>query len=201
MELDCCLSLFNALLKVHFWSFFGSCFHCGNQIRRKRTFRLTENLQVTYNRLKFSQTMVKQKVNTISRRISTSKRDDKWLLSRLDHLWTNFFTDVTQVNPVFIGFGRFSKFRLGSIRLEKTTKRSYITITGMFKDEAIPVEVVDQTIAHELCHYAHGFSSPKPRLHKYPHEGGIIKKELKRRGLEYLIKAYGKWLREYRKTL
>src|SRR3989338_8156288 len=133
--------------------------------------------------------------------ISLSKRDDNWLLSRLDYLWTNFFSDVAQINPVSIGFGRYSKLRLGSVRLDRTTKKTFITLTGMFKDERIPVEVVDQTIAHELCHYAHGFSSPKPRLHKYPHEGGIIKKELKRRGLEYLIKAYGKWLREYRKTL
>lgn len=138
---------------------------------------------------------------SLSEIISTSKRDDLWLLSRLDYLWTNFFADVTQVNSVYIGFGRYSKFRLGSVRLERTSKKTFITITGMFKDETIPVEVVDQTIAHELCHYAHGFSSPKPRLHKYPHYGGIINKELRTRGLEYLIKAYAKWLREYRKSL
>ncbi len=151
---------------------------------------------------KFSrQTLHKMKKSSLSERISSSKRDDAWLLSRLDYLWSNFFADVTQINPVFIGFGRYSKYRLGSVRLEKTTKKTYITLTGMFKDERIPTEVVDQTIAHELCHYAHGFSSPKARLHKYPHYGGIINKELRSRGLEYLIKAYAKWLKDYRKSL
>ncbi|OGE30343.1 hypothetical protein A2631_01035 [Candidatus Daviesbacteria bacterium RIFCSPHIGHO2_01_FULL_44_29] len=133
--------------------------------------------------------------------ISLSKRDDNWLLSRLDYLWTNFFSDVAQINPVSIGFGRYSKLRLGSVRLDRTTKKTFITLTGMFKDERIPVEVVDQTIAHELCHYAHGFSSPKPRLHKYPHYGGVINKELRKRGLVNLIKAYAKWLKEYRESL
>lgn len=134
-------------------------------------------------------------------KISTSKRDDIWLLQRLEYLWSNYFSEVEQVNPVFIKFGRYSKLRLGSIRLDYTSKNSYITITGMFKDPKIPVEVVDHTIAHEMCHYTHGFSSSKPRLHKYPHHGGIIKKELQSRNLHKLVKAYAKWLREYRKTL
>lgn len=137
----------------------------------------------------------------LSKRLSQSGRDDVWLLQRLEYLWSNFFPDVEQINPVFIKFGRYSKYRLGSIRLEKTTKKSYITITGMFKDEWISTEVVDHTIAHELCHYAHGFSSPKPRLHKYPHHGGVINKELKIRGLGHLTKVYDKWLKAYRKKL
>lgn len=144
---------------------------------------------------------VKKSVNSASIRISTSKRDDVWVLSRLNYLWENYFSDVKQINPVFIHFGRYSKYRLGSIRLERTTKNSYITITGMFKDPNIPVEVVDHTIAHEMCHYTHGFSSPKPRLHKYPHHGGVIKKELQARNLHHLTKAYDLWLKEYRKTL
>lgn len=139
--------------------------------------------------------------NTLSKTISQSKRDDKWLLSRLDFLWENFFSDVKQVNPVFIRFGRFSRFRLGSIRLDRFSKHSFITITGMFKDPSIPVEVVDHTIAHELCHYTHGFSSPRVRLHKYPHHGGIIKRELEERGLGRLSKAYNDWLKTYRKNL
>lgn len=139
--------------------------------------------------------------NSTSIRISNSKRDDFWLLEKLNYLWDNYFPDVAQVNPVFIKFGRYSKYRLGSIRLERTTKKSYITITGMFKDENIPLEVVLHTIAHEMCHYTHGFSSPKPRLHKYPHHGGVIKKELALRSLEHLSAAYDKWLKQYRKSL
>lgn len=136
---------------------------------------------------------------TLSQCISQSPRDDKWLLSRLKYLWSNNFGEIVQVNPIVIGFGRYSKYRFGSVRYEKTIKTTYITLTGMFKDEKIPQEVVDQTIAHEICHYAHGFSSPKPRLHKYPHYGGIINKELRTRGLEHLVKAYAVWLKEYRK--
>lgn len=144
---------------------------------------------------------INSSANSASIRISTSLRDDAWLLTQLNYLWEKFFTDVNQVNPVFIKFGRYSKYRLGSIRLEKTTKNSYITITGMFKDPKIPEEVVLHTIAHEMCHYTHGFSSPKPRLHKYPHHGGVIKKELALRKLQHLSKAYHKWLEAYRKTL
>lgn len=129
------------------------------------------------------------------------KRDNAWLVSRLDYLWRNFFGDVKQENPVKIRFGRYSKYRLGSIRYSNSSKVSLITITGMFKKGSIPVEVVDQTIAHEMCHYAHGFSSPKTRLHKYPHHGGVINKELRSRNLDCLIKAYSKWVREYKKTL
>lgn len=71
----------------------------------------------------------------------------------------------------------------------------------MFKDLRIPQDVVDHTIAHELCHYAHGFSSPHPRLHKYPHEGGVIKREMEERGLGFLYQSYQKWVKIYRDEL
>lgn len=128
-------------------------------------------------------------------------RDDRWLLSRLDQLWSNYFTDTKQVNPVFIRFGRFARLRFGSIRLDPKNKKTDIIITAMFKDEQIPQEIIDHTIAHELCHYAHGFSSPHIRLHHYPHEGGVIKKEMEKRGLIYLFNAYKKWIKGYRKKL
>ncbi len=129
------------------------------------------------------------------------KRDNVWLISRLNSLWTNYFSDVEQGNPVIIKFGRYSKFRLGSIKLSKKTKKSYITITGMFKQKNIPSDVVDQTIAHELVHYAHGFSSFRPRLHQYPHAGGIVNKELRQRGMDHLLKSYRAWVLEYKKQL
>lgn len=128
-------------------------------------------------------------------------RNDIWLLSRLDYLWSNYFEDVPQVNKVFIRFGRFSRFRLGSIKIDKKSRSSIITITSMFKDNKIPKEVVEHTIAHELCHYTHGFSSPRPKLHKYPHHGGIIKGELVSRGLAHLVKAYRQWIKSYRTEL
>lgn len=128
-------------------------------------------------------------------------RDNAWLLSRLDYLWGNFFPDVTQENPVVIRFGRYSKYRLGSIKQHRNTHFSQITITGMFKDQKIPSEVVDHTIAHELVHYAHGFSSSKRRLHKYPHAGGVVRQEMTERGMKHLNDAYRQWVKDYREQL
>lgn len=134
-------------------------------------------------------------------RTDHSIRDNIWLLSRLDHLWSTYFSDVTQDNPIFIQFGRYSKFRLGSIKYDPARNKSIITITSMFKDTSIPVEIVDHTIGHELCHYTHGFSSPKEKMHRYPHSGGVIQKELEERNLHHLVKAYKQWVKEYRNKL
>ena len=133
--------------------------------------------------------------------MSSNQRDDNWLLSRLDSIWSEYFPDIPQANPVFIKFGRFAKLRFGSIKYDPRIGRTYITITGMFKDLNIPEEIVDHTIAHELCHYTHGFSSPHQRLHRYPHEGGVIKKELEKRGMGFLFQAYRQWIRSYREEL
>ncbi len=138
---------------------------------------------------------------TLRDKRSLTLRDDTWLLSRLDFIWTEYFVDIPQTNKVFIQFGRHAKFRLGSIRLNKQTKASYITITSMFKDPEIPPEVVDHTIGHELTHYAHGFSSNHPRLHKYPHAGGVVKREMEDRRMGHLHKAYKLWIKEYRKQI
>lgn len=128
-------------------------------------------------------------------------RDNSWLVSRLDLLWSKHFPDINQTNKVFIRFGRYSKYRLGSIKLNRKNDKSYITITGMFKSPSIPSAVIDHTIAHELVHYAHGFSSKRARLHKYPHAGGIVNKEMKDRGMEYLVKSYRAWIILYKKQL
>ncbi len=134
-------------------------------------------------------------------KLSSVNRDNNWLLSRLDILWDKHFSDISQDNPVIIKFGRYSKYRLGSIRLNKQSGFSLITLTGMFRDPKVPVEVVDHTITHEMVHYAHGFSSNKRRMHRYPHEGGVVHKEMERRGLEHLIKAYKNWVKVYRRQL
>ena len=51
--------------------------------------------------------------------------------------------------------------------------------------ELIPEYVIDTTVAHELVHYMHGFFSPHQRLYKHPHKGGIVTKELKKRGFDF----------------
>ncbi len=128
-------------------------------------------------------------------------RDNKWLLYRLDYIWDKFFSDVSQKNKVYIKFGRFAKYRLGSIKLDRRTKDTHITITSMFKQESIPEAVIDQTIGHELVHYAQGFSSIHPKLHKYPHAGGVVSKEMVARGMGHLYIAYKNWIKVYRKQL
>ncbi len=128
-------------------------------------------------------------------------RDDKWLLSRLDFIWSKYFSEILQKNKVFIKFGRNSKFRLGSIRLNKKTKNTFIIITSMFKDVSVPQEVIDHTIGHELVHYSHGFSSPHPKLFKYPHAGGVVKKEMEQRGMGNLYQSYKKWIKSYREKI
>lgn len=137
----------------------------------------------------------------ISKTKSTIVRTDQWLISRLDYIWTKHFEDIPQTNRVFIRFGRFARFRLGSIKFDKKTKDTIITMTGLFKNPAIPQAVVDHTIAHELVHYTHGFSSPNSRLFKYPHVGGVVRKEMSQRGMEHLYESYKKWIKYYRQHL
>src|SRR5690242_11590564 len=98
-------------------------------------------------------------------------RDNYWLLTRLNTIWGSYFNNVVRENPMIIKFGRYSKLRLGSIKLQRHSGVSLITITAMFKDPDIPTEVIDHTIAHELVHYTHGFSSKRKRLYKHPHAG------------------------------
>ena len=147
-------------------------------------------------------------------------RSNAWLKEQLDFLLKNYFSDVPISNPIEIKFGREAKYRFGSIRLikprglrilrglrsirklkDRTPQKSIITITSLFAGENIPVNVVRYTIAHELCHYAHGFSSSNKRLFKHPHHGGIVNKELEERGAEDLILEFKKWLKIYRKKI
>jgi hypothetical protein len=133
-------------------------------------------------------------------------RDDKWLFSKLDEVWDNYFPDVPQDNDVRIVWGRRARTRLGSIKLAPITKNekhktqnhpaTIITINSLFKDETIPEYVVIGTIAHELSHYAHGFHSPIEQKHATPHAGGVIHKELRERGLGALEKRQKKWIKE-----
>ena len=140
-------------------------------------------------------------------------RSNGWLKDQLDFLLKTYFSDIKISNPIEIKFGREAKYRFGSIRLysnsklkipnpkflfKKVPQRSIITITSLFAKENVSVGVVRYTICHELCHYAHGFSSSNKRLFKHPHHGGIVNKELKERGAEDLISAFKKWLKDYR---
>lgn len=132
-------------------------------------------------------------------------RDNDWLEAKLDYLIRKHFSDVDFRNPVFIHFGRCARTRLGSIKKvypKSTIARlkgefsSVITMNGHFRDESIPEYNIDAVIAHELCHYAHGFSSPLPQMTTHPHRGGIVDKEMVKRGFDKELKLQKKWFKE-----
>lgn len=139
-------------------------------------------------------------------------RDNSWLESLLFELWENHFNDVPRKNLVIIKFGKGSMRQLGCIRLANPKTRgiskklkelhiqdekniSVITVTNYYKDPEVPEYVVRETIAHEMCHYAHGFNSPLQKIYNHPHKGGIIRKELEKRGLGDVHKQAKVWLR------
>jgi len=130
-------------------------------------------------------------------------------------LWEDHFNDVPRKNLVLIKFGRGAKRQLGSIQWVRgrtrvkslLRKKAYqqqfqddrritlITITSLFQSERIPRYVVKATIAHEMIHYAHGFFSPLKQIYNHPHKGGLIRKEMEKRGLGNLYRRSKKWLK------
>lgn len=132
------------------------------------------------------------------------QRDHNWLKYRLETIWQRHFPDVKIANNVFVKFGRKSITRLGSIKLGRrntANPNTIITINGHFIDPEIPEFVVDAVLAHELTHYAQGFCSPHEQAFRHPHRGGVVKNEMKDRGLTDILKAEKKWVnanwREY----
>lgn len=121
-------------------------------------------------------------------------RNSNWLTNRFQYLWQKYFADIGQGNEVYVRFGRRSKTRFGSIRCDKADN-SVISVNGLFAELIIPLEVIDITLAHELIHYIHGFYSPHPRQFRYPHQGGIINRELKKRGLGPKLIFQKQWIK------
>src|SRR3989344_4378689 len=109
-------------------------------------------------------------------------RDDNWLRQRLMEIWDVRFIDVQKVNEIRIRFKGKWKTKFGHIKLKNNITE--IVINSLFKHEEVPQYIIDLTIAHELVHYSHGFQSPLERRFRYPHQGGIVNKELKKRGFK-----------------
>ena len=123
-------------------------------------------------------------------------RNNQWLIERLNYFLEKYFFDVKIKNKIKIFFGRKAKTRLGSIKYDKITGETNIRITGYFRNKnKIPQYVVDATILHELVHYVHGFSSPLQQNFRQPHQGGIVRRELKKRDLEEYEIRSKKWLK------
>lgn len=114
-------------------------------------------------------------------------RDDRWLAERLEQIWQTQFPDVTRLNTVKTRFKGKWKNKFGHIKKLKN-QDTEIAVNGLFKQEVIPEYIIDLTLAHEIVHYSHGFSSPLPKLYRHPHAGGIVRRELKARGLGLLLR-------------
>jgi hypothetical protein len=125
-------------------------------------------------------------------------RNNTYLRGLLQAFLENEFAGMQRPNKIEIAFGRRAKRRLGSIKMGRDKKVSRITINGIFRDEVrIPEEIIRATIAHELCHYAHGFCSPLPRKYKKPHQGGIVGRELRKRDLGMLEEFEKMWTKRH----
>jgi hypothetical protein len=131
-------------------------------------------------------------------------------------VWEEYFNDIPRKNFVLAKFGRYAKRQLGCIKFadEKSKVKSLlkkykedissqdissisiIVLTGYFKDLIVPEFVLISTISHEICHYAHGFHSPLPKKYKYPHRGGVVRKEMISRGLLTISIESEDWLKK-----
>jgi len=121
-------------------------------------------------------------------------RDDRWLTRTLDLIWDQYFFDTPRVNQVRVNFGGIWKSRLGLITMTEDEATTFIQINGLLRSPDTPEFVTTVTVAHEMVHYAHGFGSPLPRRYKHPHRGGIVKRELLRRGMSYDYDQYDRWV-------
>jgi len=117
-------------------------------------------------------------------------RDDTWLTERFDQIWELFFADVEKKDVHIRWKGKW-KNKFGHIT--RKNNRSEIVINKLFQNLQVPEDVIKLTIAHEIVHYAHGFHSHLPKLYKHPHKGGVVDKELKKRGFSYMLKKEKDW--------
>jgi hypothetical protein len=118
-------------------------------------------------------------------------RDDDWLAERVRLLMHIHFADVPQGYPIATRFGIRARNRFGSIGAQ--ARQTIILVNRLFADPFVPIYVVDGTLAHELAHYAHGYGSGLPLLHRDPHRGGVVDKELDRRGLGEINRNAEQW--------
>lgn len=121
-------------------------------------------------------------------------RDDRWLDDSLERIWSQYFGDTPPANVVWVTFGAPWKCRLGLITMTEDQSATYIQVNALLRRFEVPEVITGVTIAHELVHYAHGFGSPLPRRYKHPHRGGIVRRELLRRGMKNDVERYDSWI-------
>jgi hypothetical protein len=108
------------------------------------------------------------------------KRTEYWLNTRLEQIWQLLYPEVPRKNEVKAVFKGKWKNKFGHI--VKRGDFTEIAINSLFSNNIIPEYVIDTTLAHELTHYMHGFGSPLEKKYAHPHKGGIVTKELVKRG-------------------
>jgi len=115
-------------------------------------------------------------------------RSDAWLVERAELLWGKSFADIEKKNRIVVRFKGRWKNKFGHIKRLKNNDTE-ICINGLCKNDSIPEYIIDLTLAHEIVHYIHGFQSPYERMYEHPHKGGIVRKELVKRGFKNALKA------------
>ena len=120
-------------------------------------------------------------------------RTQLWLEEKFNEIWNNHFPDIEK-KSIIIKFKGKWKTKFGHIKKKKNFTE--VAINSLFQDEFIPEFIITTTIAHEICHYAHGFFSHLPKQYKYPHKHGVVRKELIGRGLKQELKQERKWIKE-----
>ncbi len=124
-----------------------------------------------------------------------SERDDAWLISRMMTVWDSWFSDVERKNKVIVRWKGRWKNKFGHIRMRNGVTE--IAVNGLFKSNEVPEEIVDMTIAHEICHYCHGFQSPLEKKYSHPHKFGVVRKELISRGLKNSLKREREFMKKW----
>lgn len=123
-------------------------------------------------------------------------RDNSWLIRRMNVIWQKLMPEIERKNEIKILFKGKWKNQFAKIKKLKDGSTE-ISINALFRFRDIPDFILDTTIAHELVHYMHGFQSPYPRQFKYPHQGGIVDKEMKKRGFGFLMDLEKDWIENH----
>jgi len=120
-------------------------------------------------------------------------RDDLWLKNRMEYIWNKYFPDLEKENKILVGFKGKWKNKFGHIKM--VGKNTEIVVNSLFKDDRVPEFIVDNTLAHEIVHYLHGFQSPRKQMFEHPHKGNIVNKELKDRGVINGLRMEKDWVK------